>query len=490
MKRKIKTIISVICLCCGPTHAQRITLENVIRIAQENSLDAQIARFSFMSSYWQFRSFKAQLLPSVNLNGNILNFNHSVVETRDYETGRVNQVNNNTMANYLTLSLDQQLVATGGTISLQSYLYRLDQFSYKEKIYNSQPFKISYTQSLRSFNSLKWEKKTAPVEYQIAERKYISALEDVTLRTTTLFFNVLTAQSEYKQSIATVADREKLYEISKNRLKLTTTTKSDVLQMELSLLNANMAVKKKKITLDEAMYALFSYLHISDYSQAELVPPFQVPDLLINVDDVLQKAVSNSSHSLEQKLELLNAKKTLAQAKSSKGIQMTLSSELGFTKSGKTLGAAYKNLMDNEIIGLTVSLPIFDWGVSKGRVKMAQAQLDVVKTQIEQSHLDYLQELRKKVAQFNVQPMQCRDAKRAQDIAEERYDITRKRFETGTISVTELNTAQQELESAKAQYINQLQSFWNDYYSLQKSTLYDWLNHRDLTVDFEKVINQ
>jgi outer membrane protein TolC len=369
-------------------------------------------------------------------------------------------------------------------------LYRLDQFTYNEKTYNSQPFKISYTQSLRSFNSLKWEKKTAPVEYQIAERKYISALENVTLSATALFFNVLAAQSKYKQSLATVADREKLYEISKSRLKLTTTTKGDVLQMELSLLNANMAVKKNKIALDEAMYALFSYLHISDYSQAELVPPFQVPDLLINAEDVLQKAVTNSSHSLEQKLQLLVAKKALAQAKSSKGIQMTLSSELGFTKTGQTFDAAYKNLMDNEIIGLTVSLPIFDWGVSKGKVKMAQAQLDVVKTQIEQNHLDYLQELRKKVTQFNIQPMQCRDALRAQEIAEERYEITRKRFETGAISVTDLNTAQQEMESAKAQYISQLQSFWNDYYSLQKSTLYDWQNHRNLTVDFDKVINQ
>ncbi len=490
MRRKIKTILSVFCLCCGSMHAQNVTLENVIKIAQENSLDAQIARFSFMSSYWQYRSFKAQLLPSVNLNGNLGNFNHSVVETRDYETGKVNQVNNNTMTNYLTLSLDQQLAATGGTISLQSYLYRLDQFTYNVKTYNSQPFKISYTQSLRSFNSLKWEKKTAPVEYQIAERKYISALEDVKLNATALFFNVLAAQSEYKQSLATVADREKLYEISKSRLKLTTTTKGDVLQMELSLLNANMAVKKNKIALDEAMYALFSYLHISDYSQAELVPPFQVPDLLINTDDVLQKAVTNSSHSLEQKLQLLVAKKALAQAKSSKGIQMTLSSELGFTKTGQTFDAAYKNLMDNEIIGLTVSLPIFDWGVSKGKVKMAQAQLDIIKTQIEQNHLDYLQELRKKVTQFNIQPMQCRDALRAQEIAEERYEITRKRFETGAISVTDLNTAQQEMEYAKAQYINQLQSFWNDYYSLQKSTLYDWQNHRDLTVDFDKVINQ
>ena len=119
---------------------------------------------------------------------------------------------------------------------------------------------------------------------------------------------------------------------------------------------------------------------------------------------------------------------------------------------------------------------------------MAQAQLDVVKTQLEQNHLDYMQNLRKKVMQFNVQPTQCRDAYRAQEIAVEWYEITRKRYETGAISVTELNTAQQEMESAKAQYIAQLSSFWNDYYALQQATLYDWQNKSDLTVDLESLI--
>ena len=119
---------------------------------------------------------------------------------------------------------------------------------------------------------------------------------------------------------------------------------------------------------------------------------------------------------------------------------------------------------------------------------MAQAQLDVVKTQLEQSHLDYVQNLRKKVTQFNVQPVQCKDALRAQEIAVERYNITCKRYETGSVSVTELNTAQQEMESAKAQYIAQLSSFWNDYYTLQQETLYDWQNQKDLKVDFEKII--
>ena len=486
--KKIGIGIATLWMGCCSINAQTLTLTNAIKIAQENSLDAQIARFSFMSKYWQYRSFKAQLKPSVNLGGTLGNFNHSVVEARDPETGRVNQVNNNTMTNSLTLSIDQSLAATGDMVSLQSYLYRLDQFDYKEKTYNSQPLRISYTQSLRSFNALKWDKKTAPVEYQMAERNYISALQDITIRVTSLFFSVLAAQSDYKQSLATVEDRERLYEISKSRLNLTTTTKSEVLQMELSLLNARMAVKKNKITLDEAMYDLFSYLRLTDYEHAELMPPYTIPDILINADDVLQKAINNSSHSLDQKLQLLEAQKNLAQAKSSKGIQMTLSSEIGFSQTGNTINTAYSRLKDNEIIGLSLSLPIFDWGVSKGRVKMAQAQLDVVKTQLEQSHLDYMQNLRKKVMQFNIQPTQCKDALRAQEIAVERYEITRKRYEAGGISVTELNTAQQEMESAKAQYIVQLSSFWNDYYALQQATLYDWQSKSDLTVDFESLI--
>lgn len=472
--------------CCS----QRLTLSNAIAIAQENSLDAQIARYSFMSSYWQYRSFKAQLLPSLNLSGGLGGFNHSVVETRDYETGRVNQVNNNTMTNSVTLSMDQQIAATGGKVSLQSYLYRLDQFTYNEKTYNSQPLRISYTQPLRAFNALKWEKKTAPLEYRIAERKYISAMQDVTIRVTGLFFNVLAAQSDYKQSLATVADREKLYNLAQKRLALTTTTKSEVLQMELSLLNARMTVTKHRIALDDAMYNLFAFLRLTDYDGAELIPPYSVPDILLSAEEVLQKAVANSSHTLEQDLQMVEAQKTLAQAKSGRGIQMTLSSELGFSQTGGSFTKAYSRLRDNEIIGLSLSLPIFDWGVSRGKVKMAQAQLDVVKTRIEQTHLDYMQELRKSVVQFNAQPSQCRDALRAQQIAEERYEIMRRRYESGAVSVTDLNTAQQEMESARAQYISQLHTFWNDYYTLQKATLYDWQGKQDITADFDALMKK
>lgn len=475
-------------LATTQTMGQQVTLADAIRIAQENSYAAQVAKYSFMASYWTWRSFKAELKPAVNLTGDLAGFDHSLVATRKYEDGRIAYVSNNSMDNYLTLSIDQQIPATGGTVSLQSYLYRLDQFSYDETTWTTRPLRISYTQPLKTYNSLKWEKKTAPLEYEIAKRDYLTAMQNIAIQVTTLFFNVLEAQSNVKMSEAKLADRDSLLVTAQRRLALGTLSKSDVLQLELSQLNARVAVGSNQLTLADRMYSLFSYLRVTDFERAELIPPYYVPEVMLAADDVLDKAIANSSHTLEQREAMLSAEKSLAQAKSNRGLQLTLKSELGLTQSAHDLPGAYTDLRDNEIIGLTMSLPIFDWGVSRGRVRMAKSRLDMVRTQQEQAHLDYLQELRRQVMQFNMLPDQCHDAMRAQEIAEERYAITRRRFENGAISVTELNTAQQELESAKAQYITQLKTFWYDYYSLQKSTLHDWINHFDLSVDFEEII--
>ena len=143
---RYKAFIILLLSSWGLAAAQpKLTLPDVIGMAQERSYDAMVARLSFMSHYWSYRSFRAELLPSVNLSGGLLQFNRSMVEARNYEDGRISYVKNNSMTNSLALSLDQNIAPLGGRLSLQSYLYRLDQFSYDSKIYNSQPLRLSYT---------------------------------------------------------------------------------------------------------------------------------------------------------------------------------------------------------------------------------------------------------------------------------------------------------------------------------------------------------
>lgn len=170
-----KIIILLLLLCVGLTaRAQKvISLNDAILIAQQNSYDAQLARFSFLSSYWAYKSFRAELLPSVSLMGGLMNFDHSRVEARNSEDGRINYVDNNSLTNSLTLSVEQQIASLGGTLSLKSYLYRLDQFDYKMTTYNTLPLRLSYSQPLRSYNELKWRKKTEPKEFEKAKKVYL-----------------------------------------------------------------------------------------------------------------------------------------------------------------------------------------------------------------------------------------------------------------------------------------------------------------------------
>ena len=313
-------------------------------------------------------------------------------------------------------------------------------------------------------------------------------MEDVALQTLSLFFSVLSAQSTYQQSVSTLKDRQYLFEIAKKRLDIGTTTKSELLQLELSLLNAQVAVETNVLTLKNQKFRLFSFLRIYNYDDIELIPPFTIPDVTVNADEVVNKALKNSTHNLVQQISRLESEKLVAQAKANKGIQVQLNAELGFNRTANHFNEAYRNLKDNEIVGLTVSLPIFDWGVSKGRVKMAEADLEVTKTQLEQAHETYIQDLKISVLQFNMQYVQCKNALRAQNIADERYDITKRRYETGAVTVTDLNTAQQELENARAQHIRQLQTFWTGYYNLRKSTLYDWINKTNISINYNELV--
>ena len=123
----IKKLILLLRGCCGIGGAVgqevgKMTLEEAIEIAYTKSPQAQMAELTFMSRYWSFRSYKAQLLPSLNLNGELGRYNRSLVEVRDPENGRINYVANNTLNNTLSLRINQNIAFTGGVISLYTSL--------------------------------------------------------------------------------------------------------------------------------------------------------------------------------------------------------------------------------------------------------------------------------------------------------------------------------------------------------------------------------
>ncbi len=467
----------------------RISLEEAIEIAKDQSPSALVAKHNFLASYWQFRAFRAQLLPTLNLSATLGNYNRSLVPLQNSETGEINYVANNNMKNSLSLSIDQNIALTGGRVSLFTSLYRLDQFdSGLPATYNSQPINITYIQPLRTYNNLKWDKVTEPKRYERSKRRYLEQMENITGNVIPLYFDVLQAQQRLAMSSKNYDNTVALYKLTKERYERGMVSKNDVLQLELRVINENLSINDHKLNLDMRMLRLKTYMGYNEHVELELVVPESGPGITLNFDEVLEKAYKNSSFLLDNELELLGAEQEVERNKANTGIQANLNAQFGLTQQGDELGTAYSNPMDQQIVSLGLRLPIIDWGLGKGRVKMAKSRQELIKAQVDQEMNEFKQNVFIKVIQFNNQVEQCNLSARADSIALERYENARQRFMDGTIGVTELNNAQNEKDQASNRFISDLGNFWQYYFNIRRMSLYDYLSRKDLSAEFDKMV--
>ena len=301
------------------------------------------------------------------------------------------------------------------------------------------------------------------------------------------FFRVMEAQKLYDVSRTNYDNTTQMLRIARERLSLGSVTRDEYLQLELRMLSDSIAVNENEVALREARMQLNSLLGLDEMREVEPVLEEELPAVLMDYGLVLDKASENASFPLDNAINLLNAESAIAQAKASRGITMQLNARFGLSKTAPQLQGVYRDLLDQEVVGLTFTVPILDWGEGKGRVKKAEAAAEVVRAQVEQAENDKRISLYTAVGQFNNQRRLCDVSRRAAAIAQERYELVMERFRNGKASVTELNTARNESEDATKKYVRDISRFWNYYYTLRKLTLYDFLLSEDLSVDFEEM---
>ena len=491
MKRIITTIIFLALLSTLPLRGQQtLNLSETIHTARNQSVEALEARQAFISTYWAYRSYQASRLPSFYMYGNLMNFDRSLTLLQNPEDGTLNYVSSNNLQNGVGLQINQNITFTGGTLSVASDLSRIDQFGMNKSLtWYSRPVTVSYYQPLFTYNQFKWDKKIEPKEYEEGKRQYLERMESITVNAVYAYHNLLLAKVNNDISVSNFENSGNMLRIAKERLQLGTVTRAEYLQLELRMLNDSIAINESAVQVREAQMTLNSLLGYDE--SFEILPEIagELPNIQMDYDLVMEKALSNSSFSLTNELSLLNAESNVAYAKASRGFSFALNARFGMSQTGPEFPQAYKNLLDQEVVGISFSIPLFDWGLGKGKVQKAKAAQEVVKAQVQQSENDYRRQMFTAVSQFNNQRQQCLVSHKAMLIAAERYDLTMHRFREGNASVTDLNMAQTENDSAQRQYISDLCNFWIYYYTLRKYTLFDFINNCDLEIDVTEMIN-
>ncbi len=243
----------------GQVSAQTITLNEVLQLAQNQSVASKRANTQQRTNRWQYRSFLAQFKPQLSLDGTLPNFTRSYVQVVQPD-GNISfepvSINNS----ILNLSLSQNIALTGGSIFVQKQIQRVDNFIQSNTLYNGIPFGIGISQPLFQFNPMRWDRRIQPLLFAEGNQQLIENLEQVSLSATTLYFDLLVAQVNLQIAETNRANNDTLHRIALHKLKLGKVSQNDILQLQLGVLNAEKDLASARQTAAVASLKLKSFI--------------------------------------------------------------------------------------------------------------------------------------------------------------------------------------------------------------------------------------
>ncbi|MFA5328138.1 MAG: TolC family protein [Prolixibacteraceae bacterium] len=464
-------------------------LDEVVKIASQSSLDAFRYKNMYLASYWEFRYYKADKLPSLTMTATPLDFNHYRKREYNFQTNEDQYVLRDYFNSDMSLQLNQKIGLTGGSLFLSSELGMVKNLGGdKVTSYQATPVSIGYSQSLNGYNALKWQSKIEPVKYDKAKKTFVQSQEDLAMKSTSMFFDLVEAQIQLKIAQNNMANADTLYKIGKGRFQVGTITQDQLLNMELTQLNSQQTLNNANLEVLRAQSALNSYLMLDKKTQIICKVPSEIPDLQIMADEALNLALKNNPDILDQQQQMLEQNRAVAQARSQSGLSTSLFAVYGLNQSSENFDLVYTDPDQSQRLQVGLSIPILDWGRRKGQLMMAESTREVANARIKQDRIDFEQNIFQSVMEFNLQAEQVRNAAKADTVAEKGFEVTFQRFLIGKVDVIVLNTARTDRESARKAYINAVKTYWNYYYRLRMLTLYDFVKKEDLNAEYDKII--
>ena len=488
MFRRI-SILLLLVLCGAGVQAQqvlRLDLKRTIALANDSSLSAFRYQNMYLSGYWEYRSYKAARLPSLSLNLTPAQYYRYITQRYDSQADIDVYREQQMFSAAAGLSLVQNFDLLGGTFYVDTQLDYLRNFGdVNSTQFSTVPFRIGYQQDLLGFNAFRWDRKIEPLKFEKVKKQFIYNSESVSEEAVNYFFSLAMAQADYRLAEENLTTADTLYAIGEQRQKIAAISQADLLTLKLDKVNARNTLKNAEITRKRAMSALATFLNLDKNTYIEIDLPSRPRYVDIPTDRALLLAKENNPTYLEQRQNVLEAEREVDRTKKESRFNASVNASVGFNQVADNLGAAYRNLLQQDLVSLTVSIPLVDWGVRKGKYNMARNNLNVVKIAARQEEISLEEDVMMTVSDFNVQQDLIASASEALDLAELAYDQTRRRFIIGKADISSLTLSLNRQQEAQKNYIQALQNYWLNYYKIRKLTLHDFESGMSLSDRFD-----
>lgn len=482
MQRELLTIkrtVLAACACfglCLPSYGQlSLTLEKAMDIAEENSPALRRSHMNLDRYQQTLIAQRASLKSRFSLNLNPVDYN----KNRKFDNRLSQWYTNETFSSSGTFQVDQPILWTDGVVSLINRFGWQDNNSNIEGVKNSNKafsndLYLQLSQPIFTYNKRKMELKQIEYDYENAHISYALQRLNTEKDITQQFYSVYMAQSQLVINREELTNARQSYDIIKNKVEADLSPRDELFQAEVNLASARSSVEQQQVSLENAKDQLKQTLGMPLSDDILVFAEIHIKAVEVNLDKAIRHGLESRLELRQREIESKNLAFDMIKTKAMNEFKGDIALSFGLIGDNQRLGDIYNNPTQNPRVAISFSVPIFDWGEKKARVKAQEVAQKINELEFHEDKVNIELNIRQTGRNLDNLLSQIKIAEQNVANAQSTYDLNLIRYREGDITGMEMNQFQTQLSTKKVSYTQALINYKIELLNLKILSLYDF----------------
>jgi outer membrane protein len=459
---------------------QGLTLEQALKVAELNSPSMKKTRLGLVRSQENLNAQNASLKSKFSLTLNPIEY----TQNREFNELISKWNSRKTTESYGNFMISQPIVFTDARISLVNrfgYYDSYSEFSAATTKGFSNNLSLSLDQPLFTYNRTKLSLKELQYALENAQLNYAIQLLALERQVAQAFYIVYQQQQSLDIANQAYQNMQKSYEVSKNKVDAGISPREEMFQAELNLATTRSDFENKQVSLENAKDDFKLLIGMSLYDDLIVLPNIAVDTVAVDISFAIDQGLANRMELRQRKIDIETSQFDLIQTKALNEFKGSLGLSLGLFGDNARVKDVYANPTDNETVALSLTIPLWDWGERKSRIKATEATIETAKISMEEEQNDIILGIRKVYRNLLNLRNQIEIARQNVTNAQLTYDLNLEKYKNGDLTGMDLNIYQNQLSEKQLSYTNSLISYKLELLNLKIQTLYDFEKKEGVT---------
>ena len=496
-KKKFALLTAVLALAASATwtgvQAQIImTMEQALQYSAEHNPDLINSRMSMERYEQNLIAQKASLKSRFSLNLEPISYSQS----RQFDNRFSDWYTNRSLSSSGTFSISQPIIWTDATLSLNNNLsWQNNESSVggttnSNKGFNNRLY-LSLNQPIFTYNRTKMNLRQIEMNYENARISYALQLLNVERNITSQFYSLFMAQQNLEISEKELENAEKNFNIIKDKVEADLVTKDEYYQAQVNLAQSRSSLENQRVSLENSKDNFKQALGIPLDEDIIVVCDVEAQPVFVDFNKALESATTTRLELRQRQISREQQEMSMIQVKDNDSFSGNISLSVGVMGDDPEFPHVYDNPTNNPRVAISFSVPIFDWGARKARIKAAEIERKMFELSAEEEIKSIEMNVRSTCRSLDNLLGQISIAEQSEQNAQLTYDLNEERYRNGELTGMQMNQFQTQLSNSKMSHMQAIINYKVQLLNIKILTLYDFEKDEPVVpITYEKEDNK